>query len=284
MKKVLMALLAIGMLSGLALSLVAESAPAKDQQKSVRINLDPALDAQVDALLALPKAERRAKLKAIPPAERKGLWFKVKQTQALRRGVQPRVKGSGLTAHAVSPKTQSALPRAVGTIAYDSGAFTTSFGGGSIVGNKFDTHTGIPVLTSGVVSTIVAQVAPGPSQTSASAGFVLLGPQTGGGGANAIFSTFTTATGASPVLTFPGLGVNYTGNSFFVLFGDFANSYVPVLGTGTTNAQGHHGVVGYTGGMGPNITGTFNLGGALNSFIRATGDIVPVELMTFSVD
>ena len=32
------------------------------------------------------------------------------------------------------------------------------------------------------------------------------------------------------------------------------------------------GVVGYTGGMGPNITGTFDFGGTLNALVRATGN------------
>jgi hypothetical protein len=40
-------------------------------------------------------------------------------------------------------------------------------------------------------------------------------------------------------------------------------------------------VVGYTGGTGPNITGTFDFGGTLNAFVRARGNIVPVELMSF---
>jgi hypothetical protein len=113
---------------------------------------------------------------------------------------------------------------------------------------------------------------------------VLLGPQTGGGGAMAIFSSFTGATGATDTVTFAGIGASYTGSSFFVLFGDFSNSYVPVFGAGTANGQGHHGVAGYTGGMGPNITAVGDLGGSLNSFVRATGNIVPVELMSFDAE
>jgi hypothetical protein len=136
-----------------------------------------------------------------------------------------------------------------------------------------------------MVTEVVAVVQQGPAFSSTSAGFVLLGPQTTGGGAFAIFSTFTGAiTGMTDTLTFTGIGANYTGNSFFVLFGDFASIYVPVFGTGSTNGQGHHGVVGYTGGMGPNITGTFDFGGALNALIRASGNILPVELMSFDAE
>jgi hypothetical protein len=40
--------------------------------------------------------------------------------------------------------------------------------------------------------------------------------------------------------------------------------------------------VGYTGGLG--ITGTFNLGGNLNALVRASGNIVPVELMWFEIE
>jgi hypothetical protein len=243
-------------------------------------------DPRIQALIALPAAERRAQLKAMDAEQRRGVWFGLKKALAeSRSGAAQRAssayKGGGTPATArPAPSGQ----RAVGTIQYDSGIPSTSFGGGAIVGNRFNTHTGIPVFLSGSVNTVQAVVVPGSANTSSSAGFVLLGPQTGGGGALAIFSTFTAATGATDTLTFTGMAANYTGSSFYVLFGDFANSYIPVFGTGTTLAQGHHAVVGYTGGMGPNITGTFNLGGNLNSFVRAGGNIVPVELMTFSVE
>lgn len=178
----------------------------------------------------------------------------------------------------------------VGAIVYDAGAPSNMFGGGQIVGNRFSTHTMVPVLTSGTVTSVQAVVVQGPAFTTMgdSAGFVLLGPQTGMGGAIAIFSTFTNGlTGTTETVSFTGFGANYTGSSFFVLFGDFASSYVPYFGTGSTMGQGHHGVVGYTGGMGPNITGTFNLGGTRNAFVRASGNIrseVPVELMKFEIE
>lgn len=189
-----------------------------------------------------------------------------------------------------SGESASALSSAVGSIVYDNGVGTTSFAQNNvIVGNRFDTFSGgNPVLMSGTVSTVIAVVAQGPAFTTSSAGFVLEGPQTVGGGAFAIFSSFTAASGApTDTVTFTGIGRSYTGSSFFVLFGDFNNSYIPVFGTGTVNGQGHHGVIGYTGGMGPNITTTNNLGGNLNALVRAGGNIlsdVPVELMKFKVE
>ena len=245
---------------------------------------------EVDRLLAMSPADRNAELKSMPPEERRGLWFAVKREQASRRGAESPV-GSyrGASSNGSEPARKASTNRnggkAVGTIAYDDNVTTSTFGGGAIIGNRFNTHTGIPVFASGQVNTVQAVVAQGSGFTTSSAGFVVLGPQTTGGGAMAIFSTFTgAATGTSDTVTFTGFAASYTGSSFFVLFGDFASGYVPAFGTGSTNGQGHHGVVGYTGGMGPNITGTFDFGGALNGLVRATGNIVPVELMQFSVD
>jgi len=244
----------------------------------------------VASLLAMSKQERKATLRSLTPQQRSGLWFETIQArQAARQGVSvdhlTHSKYEGASGHPVSVHPTGTRHRSPGTIVYDSGFPTIGFGGGAIIGNRFNTHTGVPVFASGTVSTISALVVPGPAQTSSSAGFVIEGPQTGGPGAThdafAIFSSFTTATGVIDSLTFAGIGANYTGSSFLVLFGDFANSYIPVFGTGSTLGQGHHGIVGYTGGMGPNITGTFDFGGALNSYIRVTGNIVPVELMTF---
>jgi hypothetical protein len=285
MNSMLLTLAAMG--AAVALTLVLKTAEAADA-----VVASTNTDAQIQQLIAMSGPERRAYFKKLPVGQRGQLWMAMKRMKA-NKSVS---KGSG--AYARAGKTEDARKvaaakkpapgpksvRAIGTIQYDQGPATTSFGGGSIVGNHFDTHTGLPVAASGTVSNVQAVVVPGPAQTTSSAGFVLLGPQTGGGGANAIFSSFTAATGATATVNFTGLGVNYTGSSFYVLFGDFASSYIPVLGTGTVLGQGHHGVVGYTGGMGPNITGTFNLGGNLNAFVRAGGNIVPVELMNWSVD
>lgn len=242
-------------------------------------------EARLAQLRAMEPAERRAALKAMSPEQRKGLWFAVKQAD----WNQPPA-GDGFYRNAIqagsgqATRNSAASPRAIGTITYDDGVNTTTFGGGAIIGNRFDTHTGVPVLASGTVSAVQAVVVQGPAFTSSSAGFVLLGPQTTGGGAMALFSSFTSATGVTDTVDFTGLNVNYPGNSFFVLFGDFANSYVPAFGGGTVNGQGHHGVVGYTGGMGPNITSTFDFGGTLNSLVRASGNILPVELIEYDVE
>ena len=241
---------------------------------------------KIESLLAMPAKERVAHLKKLAPKERRGLWFQLKKEERARRGVSRKAVGSyqNITPIPVTAQPTEWINRSVpGNIIYDSGFPTTGFGGGELVGNRFNTHTGIPALASGTVQTVQALVVPGPANTTNSAGFVLHGPQTVGGGAMAIFSTFGTANGVIDSLSFTGIGANYTGNSFFVLFGDFASVYIPVFGTGTTKTQGHHGAVGYTGGMGPNITGTGNLGGIFNSFIRAGGNIVPVELMKFEV-
>ncbi len=253
---------------------------------------DMSRDSQIAELRAMEPSERKATLRAMSPEERNGLWLQLKRMDREQRGVARPEAGfyrqaveqtDGEVADAA--ETSAAATRVVGTITYDDGVSSVTFGGGAIIGNRFDTHTGVPVLASGTVSTVVGVVIPGPAATTDSAGFVLLGPQTVGGGAMALFSTFTTGlTAATETVMFSGLGVNYAGASFFVLFGDFANSYVPAFGTGTVNGQGHHGVVGYTGGMGPNITSTFDFGGTLNALVRATGNILPVELIEFGVE
>lgn len=242
-------------------------------------------DADVNRLAALAPAARRAELKAMDPSLRRGLWFAVLAKVRADRGVEGPAQGSYRSAVAAASPShpKSAAGNAVngtpvsGIIQYDSGPFTVSFGGGAIVGNRFNSAVGKP-FQNGAVTAVQAVVIPGPAFTTSSAGFVLLGPQTGGGGANALFSSFTTAAGATDTVDFNGIAEAFTG-SYFVLFGDFANSYVPVFGTGTTQAQGRHGIVGYTGGMGPNITGTFDFGGSLNAFVRSSANIVPVELL-----
>lgn len=264
--------LAAAVLAGLA----AFSAQAQDSGN----------DALIAELRAMAPAERRAALRAMPQEQRQGLWFAVKQAEWADKEMTQ--AGNNFYRNADTsgtPRPSGLAGRAVGSIQYDDGIITTSFGGGAIIGNRFNTHdAGIQVTQSGTVSTVIGVVVQGPAFTTSSAGFVLEGPQTGGGGAFAIFSSFTGATGTTDTVTFSGIGGNYTGSSFFVLFGDFSNSYVPAFGSGSTNAQGHHGVVGYTGGMGPNITSTFDFGGTLNGLVRATGNILPVELTEFGVE
>lgn len=262
--------LALALGVGLPLVHAEDSSPKTDRE------------AMIESLAAMSGAERRAALKRMSPEDRRGLWFEVQKTLAMQRGQEPLQRGDGLTPNPRA-KTQRPIDKAVGSIVYDDGVITNSFGGGAIIGNRFDTAEGNPVLDPGTITEVVAVVVQGPAFTTSSAGFVIEGPQTVGGGAMAIFSTFTGATGTTDTVTFAGLGVSYS-SSFFVLFGDFDNSYIPAFGTGTNLGQGHHGVVGYTGGMGPNITSTFDFGGTLNGLVRATGNVLPVELMSFDVE
>jgi len=246
--------------------------------------------------MSMPAAQRHALLAAMSQTERRGVAFELRKQRAISKGQTPPTRGAGPYRARASAQAESddvaassqKLARIVGTIRYDVGNPTTTFGGGAIIGNRFNTAGGSPVLASGTVSTVQAVVVQGPAFTSSSAGFVIEGPQTAGGAAFAIFSSFTNPTGVTDTVTFNGIGANYTGNSFFVLFGDFATVHVPAFSTGSTLGQGRHGVVGYTGGMGPNITSTFDFGGAFNGLVRASGNIlsaiVPVELMQFEVE
>jgi len=279
---VLLCCLTLALVVGLP-SLRAQNAP-----------VTPSVKAKVQELVKLAPEARRAELQKLSKEERRALWFELKREQA--NGAKALKKGAAVATYrnaknaakapgaAVKPKV-APPQKLVGTIQYDDGVITNNFGGGAIIGNRFDTAVGNPVLTSGTVSTVVAVVQAQSSNTTSSAGFVLEGPQTGGGGAFAIFSTFTNGlTATTETVTYSGIGAGYTGSSFFVLFGDFASVYVPAFGTGSTQSQGHHGVVGYTGGMGPNITSTFDFGGALNGLVRVTGNVLPVELMSFDVE
>lgn|SRR6056297_258033 len=249
---------------------------------------DEGFESRVAELQAMSRAERKAAIQAMTPEERRGIWFAVKQADRAENGAAAPVDGfyrQTANQSSTGEGGNTTANRAPGTITYDDGVSTTTFGGGAIIGNRFNTHTGVPVLASGSVTQVQAVVIQGPAFTTNSAGFVLEGPQTVGGGAMAIFSTFTTpGTATTETVTFSGINASYTGSSFFVLFGDFASVYVPAFGTGTTNSQGHHGVVGYTGGMGPNITSTFDFGGTLNSLVRASGNILPVELIEYGVE
>ena len=241
--------------------------------------------AQIDALLAMSPTDRRAALKAIPADERNGLWFAVKKAQFERKGHQFSGSKAGDKNEQPLKPTRPAGAKAPGTIQYDDGTVTTSFNiSNAIIGNRFDTHATGNVMVSGTVDTVVAVVVQGSAFTTSSAGFVMLGPETVSGGAMALFSTFTAGDGGpTDTVTFTGLGASYTGSSYYVLFGAFNNSYVPAFGTGSTNGQGHHGVIGLTGGMGPNIT-TISDQTTLNALVRTTGNVLPVELMQFTVD
>lgn len=186
-------------------------------------------------------------------------------------------------------RTEKIAASATGSIIYDDGVVGTIFGGGAIIGNRFDTFSGgNPVGSNGTITAVQGVLQPGPANTNGSGLVVIEGPQTAGGGAAALFNTaFSGLTDTVETVSITGLNVNYTGSSFFVLFGDFAQSYVPAFGTGSANGQGFHGVVGYTGGMFPSITSTFDFGNLRNGLVRASGNIltpIPVELMEIEVE
>lgn len=256
---------------------------------------DADMDGRIAELRAMNASERQAALQAMNPEERKELWFQVKQMNRAERedaqpvdgfyrnAVQSQESGGGESNPTASARAGS---RDMGTITYDDGVGSTSFGGGALVGNRFDTNTGVPVVASGTVDTVMAVLQAGTAAAATdTAFFAVYGQQTAGGGATAIFDTVLTGlTGATATVTFTGIGANYPGDSFFVLFDDANTGYVPTFGQGTTNGQGYHGLVGYTGGQSPDFTGTFNLGNVYNSLIRATGNILPVELMEFGVE
>ena len=149
----------------------------------------PGTSEQIDALLAMAPADRRTYLKGLGRKERLGLWGQLKRTQKLRKGLAPKARGSGMQPHPLSAGQRHALSSeraanvsplgaAVGTIVYDKDFPSVTFGNGSLVGNRFNTHTGIQIPTSGTLSTVQALVVPGTAATSNSAGFVVLGPQT----------------------------------------------------------------------------------------------------------
>jgi hypothetical protein len=238
---------------------------------------------EVTALRSRKGTVRHAVFTDTGARARQSSIVQVKQVKRRKRGVAKR--GSGNYRGGGYPvAARLGVTNAIGTITYDDGLGSTSFGGGAIIGNRFNTHTGIPVLASGTVSMVQAVVVPGGSQTNSSVAVVVLGPQTGGGGAAALFHTTVNVSGPIATVNVGGIGAHYAGNSFFAVISDFPSGYIPVFGTGTNLGQGHHGMVGYTGGMFPNITGTFNFGGSLNGIVRARGNIVPVELMKFEVE
>jgi len=281
----------IVLLSCLTVALLIGLPALRAQDASDSPSVSPSVKAKVQELAKLAPKARRAELAKLSKDERRAIWFELKREEMGDQKLA--TKGDGVTVRkhaakagtAVRPKVEPPQ-QLVGSIVYDDGVGTVTVAGSNrIMGNRFNTAVGDPVLSSGTVSTVVAVVRQGTAFTTSSAGFVLEGPQTGSGGAMAIFSTFTGGSGGpTDTVTFNGLGVNYPGSSFFVLFGAFNNSYVPVFGTGTTQSQGHHGVVGFTGGMGPNVTTITTLGGTLNALVRVTGNVLPVELMSFDVE
>ena len=174
---------------------------------------------------------------------------------------------------------QTASPkngRAMGTITYDDGVATAAPAIGSLCyGNQFNTWSGNPAMASGSVTAVDFYIA----TVSGTAAFVsVLGGPGGGTTAPVLTSVNVTGvvSGAWNTVVF-GSPLAYTGSSFLagVWYG---GGDVPALGSGSVAGQGFHGmaindIVG---------TGFATLPG-LNGLVRASGDVLPVELMTFTV-
>jgi len=182
-------------------------------------------------------------------------------TRALAEPVQaPRVKGS----------------RAMGTIMYDDGIVTatptvTSF----CYGNQFNTWSGNPAMANGSVTAMSFYMmsAAGTDNVFVS----VFGPVVGTAAPVlesvsvpvAAAGAFNTHVFATPVA--------YVGSSFLAGVWYVAGDTVG-LGAGTVGGQGHHGMsINDIAG-----TGFAPLAG-LNALVGASGDVLPVELMTFSV-
>ncbi|MCU0305782.1 MAG: hypothetical protein MUC56_17155 [Thermoanaerobaculales bacterium] len=193
----------------------------------------------------------------------------------------PEVRSSGPSTRVLDEPVQTARPkdgRAFGNIVYDDGIVTAVPGTTSnCYGNQFDTWSGNPVLANGSVTAMA---------------FFMM---TAAGTDNVFISVFGPVVGtAAPVLTSVSVPLNvgpgafnvhafaspiaYTGSSFLAGVWYIAGDTVG-LGAGTVAGQGHHGMqINDIAG-----TGFAPLSG-LNALVAVAGDILPVELMSFTVN
>lgn len=181
-----------------------------------------------------------------------------------------------------APKKTShkGVGRAIGTIVYDTGTAVLSTNApGYCVGNRFNTFNGSqPVVVSGSVSSVSFYHFGG----AFSSFFISAFGPVSGTAAPLILSTLIPQAG--PGFYNAPFAFNYTGASFQagVYDGNSATTGTQVgIDTGTVGGQGGHlmAIVWNTGGG----TG-FTVSPFANSVFRATGDLVPVELMDFSVE
>lgn len=193
----------------------------------------------------------------------------------------PEVANTGPSTRALDAPVQAARvknSRAMGTIIYDDGTVTatpstTSF----CYGNQFNTFSGAnPVMVSGSVTAMSFFVASG---AGTDAVFVSVFGPVAGTAASVLTSanvSLNNGSGAFNTYTF-ATPVNYPGSSFLAGIWYVAGDSVG-LGSGTTNGQGYHGM------MINDIVGTgFAPLSSLNALVGASGDVLPVELMTFTV-
>ncbi|MCG8461433.1 MAG: hypothetical protein MI919_34560 [Holophagales bacterium] len=204
------------------------------------------------------------------------------------------------------PKRQPETPSAVfGTVIYDTGVFDTiptqPAGITDILsyGNQFNSHNGNPIPAPSVTVTQIAvwpALVNGSTTASGSAFMTVFGPvNTAGTNASPILSvnhpgivpqTWNTVAHLGTVSPATGTG---TAASFLIgMFGGASGAGTPCnsdcvgLDTGigsTVNGQGFHGMrVDDFGG------GDFGTIASANALLRAIGNVVPVELMSFSIE
>ncbi len=167
--------------------------------------------------------------------------------------------------------------RAFGTIQYDTGTVTGTPNIGSVTwGNQFNTADGNPVTANGSVTQVQFYMAGADGFAFVS----MYGPVGGGTTASVIVSSNLAVVTGFNTLPF---NFGYTGPSF--LLGVWADGspitdMVGVDSAGTVGGQGFHGMVIN------DIVGTgFQTLPSSNVIMRPTGNlVVPVELMSFSVD
>jgi len=197
--------------------------------------------------------------------------------KALQMASNPEPAPSAEAVRQLDTPIQTPAPkgaRAIGTITYDDGTVTAVPVNSSFCyGNQFNTWSGNAVMASGSVTALDIYMA-GMGGTAA---FVsILGP-VGAGTSAAVLTSFSTPLAIGWNAVVPASPVNYVGSSFLAGVWYFGGDSVG-LGSGTVAGQGGHGM--YIN----DISGTgFVALSSVNALVRASGDVLPVELMTFTV-
>ncbi len=160
------------------------------------------------------------------------------------------------------------------TIQYDDGVQTgTPNVNSECFGNRFNTRLGNSLAASGNITgaqVYMAGVAGGV--------FMSFFDQLNTGLGTANFISSASITGLSTGWNTFATTHSYVGNTFLAGAWYFGGDSV-ALGTGTTNTQGHHGM------RINDIVGTgYNALTTVNTLFRVSGNPIPIELMTFSVE
>ena len=182
---------------------------------------------------------------------------------------------------AVTPPRHVDAPSTLGTIQYDTGVFSGTPGNpvDFMWGNQFNTQgTGAPVLPSGSVATVTVYMG---TVGGSLAYLSMFGPVNGTTAPKLISTNLPMAAGFNTLIV-PGGPIGYGGPSF--LAGIWFNAPGGDAVGLDTNASpaGFHGAV--IDDNFPNPTGTgFQAVTFLNAIVRVQGNVLPVELMEFSV-